>query len=281
MTTIFSNIKKSAMILAFATVANFANAAERVDTVVIRDTVRVQTQSARQSLMNMGGHGNSKGCFHAGIYADNAENRAKGKAKKFWMSNCNGLQFFAGAELNISEATSELGTFTNTVVMGRIGAEYEFWGFRPQVSFATGQKMSIEGNNFSAKEFSVALNYDFFRHAWYSFSVGVNYTYKLMKSTKDIETERVSMTLPYSGNASSFGVQFSKDIHLGHLSRKASFSDGMYRYNYEKRGEMFLRVYGSFNPYKVEKLEGSDLASTLKFDKNFNVGVAFVVRPAW
>lgn len=271
--------KKSVILAAcFAAVTNL-NAAERTDTVVVRDTVYAQT--ARQSVMNMFGHGNSKGCAHAGIYADNDFNRTKGRANGFWMSNCNGLQLFAGAELNISEATSEQGTFNNTVVMGRIGMEYEFWGFRPSVSFATGQKMSIEGNNFSAKEFSFALNYDFFRHEWYSFSIGANYTYKLMKSTKAIETERVSMTLPYSGNASSFGVQVGKDIHLGHYGRKANGQDGAYRYTYEKRGEMFLRLYGSFNPYKVEKLEGSDLSSTLKFNKNFNVGVAFVVRPAW
>ena len=261
------NIFKS-VILSLLAVCNI-NATELNDTVYVvkHDTV----QTAQQSLEIMSGQGSSRGCFHCWITPDG----------KFEMSNCNGFQFFAGAEMNISQATSELGTFNNAVVMARVGVEYEFWGFRPQVSFAAGQSMEIEGNKFSAKEFKFALNYDFFRHKWYSFSLGANCAYKLLKSTKYVDTNEFTLTLPYSGNAFSFGLQASKDIHLGHYGRKVSFSDGQYRYNYKKRGEFFLRLYGSWNPYTVDKLKSNEVESTLKLKKNFNVGVAFVVRPAW
>jgi len=295
MATIFNTIKKSVILSAMLAVANFANAQQVSvrDTVVVHDTVRVQTQSARQSIMNMAGMANSKGCLHNGIYGNNAENRAKGRVGKYWASNCNGFTFFGGPEVNISKATSEMGDFNNTTVGGRIGAGYDFYGIRPEVSYFKASNMDIEGCSFSSDEFKIALSYCFFKHikktdpttgkkytvpSKVSFGIGANYTTRLLKSTKQIETSKVSMTLPYSGRCGSFGVDAYVDFVLGHSTHNCTRNDGMYKYNYEKKGTFILRASVSYNPYKVEKLEGSALASTLKINQNFNTGIALFYR---
>jgi len=252
------------MVIALCVVSNLANAAEVADTVVVRDTVYAQT--ARQSAMTMFGHGNSKGCGHVGIYADNAENRAKGRVGKLWMENCNGWQLSAGPEVQFCHAESELGEFDNTVVGGRVAVGYEYYWLTPSVSYFKGSTMTIEDRSVKTDEFTASLNVFPFRHSIVSPGIGVNYTHRLLRSRKEVSLEGYELNLPYKGKAGSIGVEASLDIRLGHTSHNRTFSDGEYSYKYEKRGELDLRITGRYNHFNVEKLKSEQSESNLKLN---------------